>query len=56
MSVSGAFAQGSRMAEWGEDQWYTEPDAEDEDYMSPEDIAEEMAERQREWDYDENLW
>ena len=45
MSVSGAFAQGSRMAEWGEDQWYTEPD---EDCMSPEDIEEEMAERQRE--------
>ena len=53
MSVSGAFAQGSWMAEWGEDQWYTEPD---EDCMSPEDIEEEMAERQRERDDDENLW
>ena len=50
MSASGAFAQGSRMASWHEDKWYTEPD---EDYMSPEDIAEEMAERQREWDDDE---
>ena len=50
MSVLGAFAQGSRMAAWCEDQWYMETD---EDYMSPEDIAEEMAERQREWDDDE---
>lgn len=50
MSVSGAFAQGSRMAAWCEDTWYTEPD---EDGMSQEDIAEEMAERQREWDDDE---
>ena len=40
MSMSGAFAQGSRMAAWDEDRWYTEPDEEDEDYMSPEDIAE----------------
>ena len=53
MSVSGAFAQGSWMAAWGDDRWDTETD---EDYMSPEDIAEEMAERQREWDDDENLW
>ena len=51
MSASGAFAQGSRMAAWGEDRWYTEDD--EEEYMSPEDIAEEMAERQREWDDDE---
>ena len=51
MSASGAFAQGSRMATWGEDHYYEEPD--DGDDMSPEDIAEEMAERQREWDDDE---
>lgn len=50
VSVSGAFAQGSRMAAWCEDRYYEEPD---EDCMSPEDIAEEMAERQREWDDDE---
>ena len=53
MSVSGAFAQGSRMAAWGEGMWYMEPDEEDEDCMTPEDIAEEMAERQRGWDDDE---
>ena len=41
------------MAAWGEDKWCTEPGEEDEDYRSPEDIAEEMAERQREWDNDE---
>ena len=50
MSVSGAFTQGSWMAAWCEDRYYEEPD---EDCMSPEDIAEEMAERQREWDDDE---
>ena len=38
------------MAAWGEDHHYEEPG---EDDMSPEDIAEEMAERQREWDDDE---
>lgn len=43
MSASWAFAQGSGMAAWGEDRWYEEPDAEGEDYMTREDIAEEMA-------------
>lgn len=51
MSASGAFAQGSRMDAWGEDKWYEEPD--EEGHLTPEDIAEEMAERQREWDDDE---
>lgn len=53
MSASWAFAQGSGMAAWVEDMWYEEPDERDDDYMTREDIAEEMAER--EWD-DENSW
>lgn len=53
MSASWAFSQGSGMAAWVEDMWYEEPDEEGEDYMTREDISEEMA---REWDDYENSW
>lgn len=53
MSVSGAFAQGSRMDAWGEDRHYEEPDAEDEEELEPD--PDEAYEQMRD-ERDEERW